>query len=60
MLENSSSDEEGFEGNELAQRFDWSSPQRRKKNSPSKEDVMVANNSDGMYIQREVTYITRA
>ncbi|XP_028407395.1 synaptotagmin-15-like isoform X2 [Dendronephthya gigantea] len=46
MLENSSSEEEGFDGNELVQRFDWSSPRRRKNNSPSKEDVIVANNTD--------------
>ncbi|CAB4020265.1 Hypothetical predicted protein [Paramuricea clavata] len=49
MLDNSSSEEEAFDTEELAQKFDWSSPRRRKKNAPSQEKVNVADVIDGMY-----------
>jgi hypothetical protein len=49
MLDNSSSEEEAFDTEELAQKFDWSSPRRRKKNVPSQEKVNVADVIDGMY-----------
>lgn len=48
MLDNSSSEEEAFDTEELAQKFDWSSPRRRKKNVPSQEKVNVADVIDGM------------
>ena len=47
MLDNSSSEEESYGTEELAQKFDWSSPGRRRKNFPSDEDV--ADILDGMY-----------
>ena len=39
MIDNSSSDDDTIDAEELAQKFDWSSPRRRKKNLPAKEEV---------------------
>jgi len=47
LPDNSSSEKESFSTKELVQKFDWSSPGRRRKNFPSDEDV--ADILDGMY-----------
>jgi hypothetical protein len=58
MLDNSSSEEEAFDTEELVQKFDWSSPRRRKKNSPSKEEANAVDIMDGMFISTAiVTYM---
>ena len=48
MLENSSSEDERYDTEELAEKFDWSSAsRRRKKTSSSKDELTIADNIDG-------------
>ena len=61
MLDNSSSEEESCGTEELAQKFDWSSPGRCRKNFPSDEDVADILDEDKTDagqddIKDEVTY----
>ena len=50
MLENSSSEDERFDTEEQAQKFDWSSTsRRRRKVSPAKDEMTIADNIDGLY-----------
>ena len=50
MLENSSSEDERFDTEEQAQKFDWSSTsRRRRKASPAKDEMTIVDNIDGLY-----------